>query len=215
MKKMILLVLPFAAACSSAPKVDGSRVDLANIGKEEVIQTYGKDDSLKSADPFVVQDGIVMATSMVTVPTDNRPESAIRMAQMRGLSTLATTIERRIESATQLANESGSGDTTQLRELIAESANLVANELKPGHVYYEKVRIIGDNGVARTEYRAWAEMIADEASFRRHIIDAIRAREGKASMSAQMSAAVDRQWSKITSQDDANLRKPSNDSKGE
>lgn len=200
------IILSFAwltlAACSSAPKNDGNTIDLSRIGQEEVLQKYGKDDSLKSADPFVVKSGVVTATAMVTIPGDHRPEAGIKMAQAQGTATLATTVERRIETALQVSSETTSSDAVQMRDLIAQSSNLVANEFKPGHTYYEKIRVIGDNGVPRTEYRIWAEMVSDEASFKRHIIDSMRKRDGKASMSAEMAKAVDKQWSRITGGND-------------
>lgn len=206
----ILFSLTFVcglSACSSSPKNDGNTIDLSRIGQEEILQKYGKDDSLKSADPFVVSGGLVKATSLVTIPGDHRPEAGVKMAQAQAVSTLATTVERRIESALQIASETTSADAVQMRDLIAQSSSLVANDFRPGHVYYERVRVIGDNGVPRTEYRIWAEMSSDEASFKRHIIDAMRKQEGKATLSSQMTKAVDSQWAKITGTDNRNPAK--------
>src|SRR5258708_6111150 len=139
--KLSFFVFALAVAgCSSAPK--STSVNLDNIGKEEVIQKFGKDELLKSAEPFVVQGGVVIATSFVTIPSDHRPEAGIKMAQVRGVGTLATTVERRIETALQVSSESTSADAVQMRELIAESSKITANEFKPGRVYYEKVKVI-------------------------------------------------------------------------
>ena len=135
---------------------------------------------------------------MVTIPGDHRAEAGLKMAQAQATATLATTVERRIETALQIASETTSSDAVQMRDLIAQSSNLVANEFRPGKTYYEKVRVIGDNGVPRTEYHIWATMVSDEASFKRHIIDSMRKRDGKASLSSQMSASVDKQWARIT-----------------
>ena len=105
--KHFILFLPMVmlSACSSAPKNDGNTVDLSRIGQEEILQKYGKDDSLKSADPFVVKSGVVTATAMVTIPGDHRPEAGIKMAQAQGTATLATTVERRIETALQVSSD--------------------------------------------------------------------------------------------------------------
>lgn len=197
----------FLTACSSTPKNDGNTIDLSHIGQEEVLQKFGKDDSLKTADPFVVSGGMVRATSMVTIPGDHRPEAGLKMAQAQATATLATTVEKKIETALQVASEDTSQSTVQMRDLIAQSSNLVANDFRPGRTYYEKVRVIGDNGVPHTEIRCWAETVAEEAVFKRHLIDSIRKHEGKASLSAEMSKAVDAQWSRITGTDNRNPAK--------
>lgn len=194
----------FLTACSSVPKNDGNTIDLSHIGQEDVLQKYGKDDSLKTADPFVVSGGIVRATAMTTVPGDHRQEACVKMAQAQATAIISTTVEKKIETALQIASEDSSQSSVQMRDLIAQSSSLVANDFRPGKTYVERVRVIGDNGVPKTEFRCWAETVAEEAVFKRHLIDSIRKQEGKASMSAEMSKAVDAQWSRITGTENRN-----------
>lgn len=196
--KQFLLILPLIlfSACSSGPKNDGNTIDLSKIGHEDLLQKYGENDSLKEADPFVVSNGIVRATAMMTVPGDHRQEACQKMAQVQATSILVSTVQRRIENTIQLATEDSS--SVQMRDLIAQSSNLVVNDFRPGKIYAEKVRVIGENGVPRSEFRCWAETVAKEAVFKRHLIESIRKQEGKHSMSAEMSKAVDAQWSRIT-----------------
>jgi|GEM_PF-5575748 len=204
MKSNILLMLTIAgtlAACSSTPT---SVVDLKHIGEEEVIQTYGKDDSLKQAQPFLVESGMVVSTGFVSMNSDgNRPEAAIKMAQIHARAELAKSISVKIENFAQLADEGTSAESVQLRSIATETAKLTANELRPGKVYYEKVRVVSDSGVPRSEIRAWAQVEIPENSFRRHVMDAIRGQAGKTSFSKEFAATVDSNWKKILGSDQA------------
>lgn len=210
-KTTLAIGILFLTACSSTPKIDGNTIDLSRIGQEEVLQKYGSNESLKTADPFVVSGGIVRATAMTTAPGDHRQEACVKMAQAQATATLSTTVEKKIESALQVATEDSSQSSVQMRDLIAQSSNLVANDFRPGKTYAEKVRVIGENGVPRSEFRCWAETVAEEAVFKRHLIDSIRKHEGKASMSAEMADAVNKQWSRITENDNRNPAKQDNE----
>lgn len=195
MKNIFIVMTGIAllAGCSSAPH---SAVNLKDIGKEEVVQTYGKEDSLKESDPFRVDGGWVISIGSTTIPGDHRPEAGIKQAQMRARANLAQVVETKLEAINQLATED-TGDTVQMRELIGEVSKITANEFKLGPVYYEKVKVISDNGVPRTEYRIWAEVKTDEQQFKRLVLDSIRRQEGKRSLSAEFGKRVDQQFDRM------------------
>ncbi len=201
--KSVYAILPaicLIAACSSAPK---SGIDLEHVGKEEIIQTYGKDDSLKEAHSFKVDGGIVTATAMATISGDSgRQEAAIKSAQLRAKAVLAQSISEKLNSYNQFATEGTGYDASQLRELIEESSRLTANEFKLGHTYVERVKIISDSGIPRTELRAWAAVHLDETAYKRLVLDSIRRQQGKATFSEQFAKTVDRNWSKMLSEDE-------------
>lgn len=198
MKTNILLVFTMVgilAACSSTPT---GVLDLKHIGEEEVLQTYGKADELKKALPFVVDSGTVVATGFVSLPGDGtRPEAGIKMAQMNARAELAKAVQLKIENFAQLSEEGVSADTTQLRGIATEVAKLTANDLRPRKTFYEKVRVISDSGVPRTEYRVWAEITCSEDQFKRHVMDAIRGQNGKASFSKEFAQTVDANWRQV------------------
>lgn len=201
MKKIYLFILlAVVSGCSSTPK---SAVDISKVGEEEVLQTYGKHDDLKKAEPFKIDDHMVTATAMATIPADNgRPEAAIKIAQASARAEVAKSIENKLENYLQVASENASADTQELHELITEVSKLTANELKPGKVYYEKVKVYGDSGLPRTEYRAWAMVQMDEGQFKRHVVDSLRRQEGKMGLSAEFHKSVKQNWNKLINGDE-------------
>jgi hypothetical protein len=200
--KTLVFVSLLTSACSSAPS---SVIDLRHIGEEETIQTYGKDDGLKKAPPFIVDSGFVVSTGFVTIPADgNRPEAGVTMAQMQARAELAKAVETKIENFAQLASEGLATDGAQLRSIATETAKLTANDLRPRKTYYEKVKVISDSGVPRTEYRVWAEVVCDEAMFKRHVMDAIRGQTGKMVYSKAFQESVDSNWKSVVSSNSAN-----------
>lgn len=225
-KKYLMIVLGFivtGTGCSSAPK---SIVDMSKVGEEEVIQTYGKHDELKKADQFKIEDHLVTATGMATIPADSgRPEAAVKLAQASAKSTLAKTIETKLESYLEIASENTSQDSQEMRELVTEVSKLTANELKPGKTYYEKVKTYGSNGVPSLEYRAWSQIEMSEDQFKRHLVDSIRRQEGKIGLSSEFHKSVSEHWNKMLNSDESKPseaqakqtddRKPASETKSE
>ncbi len=169
-------VLAIAVGCSSAPK---SVVDTDHIGQETVLQEHG-DSSLKNAEPFKIDGGYAVATSQSTLAADGtRLEAATKLAQMRSRAELAHTISVKLESYNQVASEDGSIGSQTMHEIIGTTSKLTAQEFVPGKIYYEKVKVISDSGVPRTEYRVWAEMKLNEAAYKRQVLSAIRDQDGK------------------------------------
>lgn len=195
--KTIILTLGMLGitACSSSSVKEP---DLSHIGEEEVIQTYGKDDSLKGAQPFRVDGGNIVSTGFVSFSADgNRAEAGIKMAQMNARADMARAIENKIENFAQLAEEGVSIDNAQLRSITSEISKLTANDIRPRNVYYEKVRVISDAGTPRTEYRIWAEAIVSESAFKQHIARALRGETRKPTFSKAFQEAVDQNWKKV------------------
>jgi hypothetical protein len=193
--KTLMFVSLLISGCSSTP---ASVVDLRHIGEEETIQTYGKDDGLKKAPPFIVDSGFVVSTGFVTIPADgNRPEAGVTMAQMQARAELAKAIETKVENFAQLSSEGLAADSAQLRSIATETTKLTANDLRPRKTYYEKVKVISDSGVPRTEYHIWAEVVCDEAMFKRHVMDAIRGQTGKTVYSKAFQESVDSNWKSV------------------
>lgn len=192
---MILCLLGISA-CSSTSTI--KEPDLSKIGQENVIQTYGKDDSLKTAQPFSVDGGIIVSTGFVSFAADgNRPEAGIHMAQMRARADLTKAITLKIEHFAQLAEEGTSADSAQIRSITTEVSKLNANDIRPRKVYYEKIRIISDSGTPRTEYRIWAEATLSEFAFKEHIARALRGESGKPAFSKSFQEVVDKNFEKI------------------
>lgn len=209
---LIILLLAASTGCSSAPK---SAVDLGKIGEEEVIQTYhDKNDDLKTSHPFEVDGGKVIAVGMATIAADSgRIESAVKVAQMRAKSTLAHTISEKLNSYAQFGSEGNSYDADQLRELIEESSKLTANEFKLGRTHVERIRIIGDSGVPRTELRAWSEVYLSLDTYKHLVLESIRQQQNKRSMSDEFLKTVNSSWERMISDEDQHeeAAAPSND----
>lgn len=218
-KKYLMVVLGMmmlGAGCSSAPKT----VDLENVGKEEVLKKYGKNDELKEVDQFLIESGVVKATGMATIAADaGRPESAIKIAQANARAIVAKNIQTKLSAFFSVASENTSVDSTEVRELITESTKLIGTEWKIGPTYYERVKIISDNGVPRTEIRAWSQILLDEQIFKKHVIESLRQQEGKMGVSAEFHKSVSKNWEKLIGNDveakDEDARKPASESKPE
>ncbi len=186
-------------ACSSTTK---SVVDLSHIGETEVLQEHG-DNDLKDALPYEADGNLVTATSMISIPGENRLESGIKMAQMQAKSTLAHTIESSLNSFSQYSAETSSADSVQMRELIGDTAKVVANEFKLGKVYYEKQKIISDSGIPVTKWKIWAQVYTDEANYKKLVMDAIRKRQGRGQFTAEFAKVVDKNFSQMVEGEDA------------
>jgi hypothetical protein len=193
MNKYFLCLVFTLSACSSTPR---TAIDLDHIGDEKIIQTFGKDDSLKSAQPFRLDGHRYVSTGFTSIPGDHRPEAAIKLATASARAMIGKTISSRLEAFQQSTSE-GTADSLQLREVITESSKLDTSEWQPGKVYYEKVKVVSESGVPRLEYRVWAEVTIDEDTFKHEVLDSLRNRQSKTKTSQAFQQAVDKNFNKL------------------
>jgi hypothetical protein len=185
------------SACSSAPR---NGPDYSHVGEESVIQTQG-DESLKNALPFRLDGNTYISTAFVTIPGDHLVSSGIKMAQASARSLISKTVSAKLSNYIQVSTEGTSGDTQNLREVIDESSSLIANRWLPGKTLVLKVKVIGDNGIPRTENRIYAEMTIESAEFHHQVVESIRSQQTANKASVAFSQAVDRNFQKLIGDD--------------
>lgn len=198
MKKipMALIGLALLPACSSTRMADvpGTEPDMV-ISRMEGFSS--RPDFVNESEPFLISGGNVVSLGMATIPGDQRVEAAYRIAENNAKAGIASAIEQRLDFIFQNAEEGGSLDATQARYIGAEATRISTFSMRPGHLYYEKVVISGDNGLRRVVYRVFATVTMPEVDFRRAIIDAIRRHEGRKGLSEAFAKKVDEHWNQF------------------
>lgn len=199
MKKLILvgfgaLVL---AGCSSTPSQRSSETERDNV----VSRIDGLDERpsyFKESEPFRIENGNVISTGMVTLPSSDRVEAGYRIAQNNAKAGIAQAIEQRLEFIFQNAEEGTALGATQARYIGAEASKLVTSSIRPGKNYWEKVATTIDSGERITQFKIFSTVSMPEADFKRAIFDAIRAAQGKTGLSKGFTEKVDAHWDEFT-----------------
>ena len=204
MKKLIatLTMVTFLgiSACSSAPK---SGVEHA--GEETVLTRIdgmsARPDWLHESEPFKIEDGKVLSLGMTTVAVDNTNMGAVyRIAENNAKAAVSHAIEQRLDFVFQNAEEGTSLDAAQARFIGAEASKLTTSSLHPSKRYWEKVRMVAENGQLQLRYRVFGLVEMPEADFKVAIMDAVRKSQGKQGISADFAKKVDQHWNQFTGQ---------------
>jgi hypothetical protein len=212
MKKLIfvgmgMLVL---AGCSSTPSQRNPETEpdkvVARIDNLDERPKY-----INEAEPFRVENGTVVSTGMTTIPTSDRVEAGYRIAQNSAKGLIAGAVESRLEFIFQNAEEGTSLGATQARYIGAEASTLVTNSIRPGKNYWEKVATTTDSGERITQYKIFSTVNMPESDFKRAILDAIRAAQGKTGLSKNFADKVDAHWNQFVGASAKDVRSTAND----
>jgi len=195
-KKIINIMLfgvVFTSGCSSTPKSPTSETQEDKV-ISRIDDRSSRPDWLQESKPFSIKDGIVTSLGVTTIPGDNRVEAAYRIAENNAKSAISGAIEQRLDFVFQQAEENTGFDSTQSRYIGAEASKVTNSSLRIQDRYWEKVATTQDNGQRVTQYKVFATVVMPESDFKRAIIDAARAREGKGGLSADFAKKVDAHW---------------------
>lgn len=188
----ILLLL--MSACSSAP----SKSSQETIPEDKVLARIDGLESrpswLKESEVFKIENGEALSLGLSTIPGDNRPEAAIRIAENNAKARIATTIEQRLEFIFQNAEEGTSMDSTQARYIGAEASKLVTSSIRPAKVYWEKVLTFDESGNKKIIYKVFAQVGMPEVDLKKAISEAAKKRSGDNKLSADFAEKVNQHW---------------------
>jgi hypothetical protein len=212
MNKLILIGLGLLvfSGCSSTPSHRNSETEpdkvIARIDSLDERPSY-----ISEAEPFRIENGAVVSTGMTTLPASDRAEAGYRIAQNSAKAAIAGAIEQRLEFIFQNAEEGTSIGATQARYIGAEASKLVTRSIRPGKNYWEKIATTTDSGERVTQYKVFSTIHMPEADFKRAIIDAIRAAQGKVGLSKGFAEKVDAHWDQFTGASTKDVRSTASD----
>ncbi len=132
-----------------------------------------------------------------TIPGDHRLEAGLRVAENNARKELASAIRTRVEFIFQNAEEGTGFDASQVRYVSSEASSNAFSTVYPQNRYWEKVATMTDYGDRVTRYRIFSTVSMGQADFRRAVIDAIRAAEGRGGISKEFAEKADQQWERM------------------
>lgn len=180
--------------CSSAPRTAENSEDRVLSRIDDLSSRPGW---LKEGEPFRVDGGAVSSLGSTKIPSDHRVEAAFRIAENNAKANICNAIEQRLEMVLQNAEEGTAQDTAQARYIGAEACKITTSSIRTQKRYWEKVATTKDSGERVTEYHVFASVQMPESDFKRAVMDAIRAQQGKGSISADFGKKVDQQWDRF------------------
>jgi hypothetical protein len=200
-KKIIAILAASLVGCSSAPKSG-----IENAGSEFVI---GRIDELSSrpswvneSEPFKIENGKVTSLGMTTVNADDANMAAVyRISDSNAKSAISHAIEQRLDYVFQQGDEGVTLGANQVHFIATEGSKLTSNSLRATKHFWEKLRIVQENGQPVIRYRVFSLVEMPEPDFKSAIIDAIKRSQGKISVSAEFTKKLDHQWQKFVDAD--------------
>lgn len=190
---VLALALMFLSACASAPKVG-----VEHAGEETILSRMDDANSrpewLKEGQPFRIIGGKVHSMGMTVIPASDNLSAAYRIAENNAKAAVATSIEQRLDFVFQNAEEGTAIGANQARYIGAEASKLTTSSLRPAYRYWEKVRVVQENGQPTVQYRVFALVEMPENDFKAAIIDAARRAQGKQGISKDFAKKVDQHW---------------------
>lgn len=194
MKRFILLtVLSLICGCSSGPIVTTSESQPDKI-LSRINDSSSRPNWLDEERPFVIKDGKLISLGQTSIPGDNRVEAAYTIAENNAKGVICGAIENRLDFVFQQAEEGTSYDSTQVRKIGAEACKLTTSSMRLGQRYWEKVATTTDSGERVTRYKVFSTVEMPEADFKRALIAAAKAQQGKSGLSASFAEKVDAHW---------------------
>lgn len=195
MKKVILVLFTMVVSgCSSAPKSG-----VINAGHEEVISRIDDLSSRPSwvseSEPFKIENGKVLSIGMTNTSADNTNLAAVfRISDSNGKAAISHAIEQRLDYVFQQADEGTEIGANRVQFIAGEASKLTSNSLRTTKHYWEKVRIVQENGQPVIRLKVFSLVEMPENDFKSAIVDATRRSQGKAGISAEFAKKVDQHW---------------------
>jgi hypothetical protein len=200
MRKMIQFVaLVTLTACSSIPKTG-----LDHVGEEQVLSRIddlsSRPEWLIEETPFKIEGGRVSSIGQTSIPIGDNLSAAYRIAENNAKASVSSAITQKLTYLFQNAEE-GTLGANQARYIGEETSRLSTSYIHLAHRYWEKVRMVGENGEATVQYRVFVAVEMPEERFKASVIDALREIQGRPGISAEFAAKVDREWDKMSESD--------------
>lgn len=172
------------------------------MGKETVVASMdsaSRPSWLRESEPTVFNESVVSALGQASVPADSRTEMAFKISDQAAKVAIASAINTRLENVLQSIEEGLS--TADIRGITTESTKLSSNSLRVKYRYWEKVSIVGENGIPVLKLRVFSSVEIPTEAFKAALIDAVRERQGKSSISADFMKKADKAFDKALSDD--------------
>jgi hypothetical protein len=188
MKKMISCLVCFAlAGCSSTP-----HSGVEHAGEERILSRIDDLNSRPSwvseQNPFTIDGGVVQSLGQVSIPEGDNISAAYRIAENNAKASVSSAITQKLTYFFQNAEE-GTMGANESHYIGEETSKLTTSYLRLSHRYWEKVRVVGENGQPSMQVRIFVAVQMPEEQFKASVIDAVR------------QAEVSREWDKLTADD--------------
>lgn len=208
----LFLFLWLFSGCSSAPKpLKGDVMD-----PDYVVSRIDSMDErpkwIQESEIFRIENENVILTGKQTIRDGQNLEQAFRAAENNAKSALAKAIEQKVQFIFQNAEEGYSLDANQARYVGMEATEIMrTSAIRPYKRYWEKYRTTVDTGERVTRVDAYSLVQMPESEFKRAVVDAIRARQGKGGISAEFADKVNSQWDQFTKDPEAQKKEKNNE----
>lgn len=154
---------------------------------------------LREAEPFRIENGMVISLGSTTIPGDGRVEAGMRIAANNAKAEISSAIEQKLEFIFQNGEEGVGLDSTQARFIGSEVSSLVVSSIRSWKRYWEKVAMISDSGERVIRYRLFVIQTMPEQDFKKAVIDALRRTQVKSGLSTDFAKKVEAQWDRLVS----------------
>lgn len=195
MKKTLPIFLVVLAGCSSTPKYAQNKPETQpDVVVSRIDDMSERPSWLKEAEPFRIENGMVISMGVYTMPSDQRVESGFRVANNNAKAAISSAIQQRLSFIFQNGEENTAIDTNQIRYIGAEASEITSSTMRPYKQYWERVAMTLDSGERVTRYKIFAAVSMPEDEFKKAIYKALTKGQGEGKVSADFKEKLNEHW---------------------
>jgi hypothetical protein len=201
---MSALVTCLLSACSSAPVVNGAKIE-----KDQVLATMNNtskpDWAIKGeAEPFRVVSGVVQSVGVSEMSGTDRPSAGLRLSRNNAVANIARTVQNQITSVLTNGEEGTGYDSSAAKYIGSEMSSISASNIRDAGQWWEKVAMSNEDGTKKIIYRLYSLATMDEPALKAKIHEVATRGVSSGKVSEKFKEQLDKHMDHLLDQANSN-----------